>query len=165
MIKRNKVQEKSVSPVRRERAAAPWKNVALGIMCSVILVGGLFNAAKQHFSTVTYSMDNSELQKTKVKLVAEKRKLEVERDEALAPQNVERAGLKIGLKKFSSQDFQFIEAGKTSSSVDNPKTMAENKSKDAADAKSLVTRTVAQKKVDAAKAPVAKEDRVLIARR
>jgi cell division protein FtsL len=109
MATRKQIKERSIERVRRERAPIPWRYFLLSMFCSVILAVGFFNAAKQHFASVDYSMRNSEMRKEREKLEAEKRKLKVERELAGTQSAIEKAGIKMGLKKLDTQDFRYID--------------------------------------------------------
>src|ERR1041384_5044205 len=107
MNNQNRVKERGIEKVKREQAPVPWHYFLMGTICAVIMGIGFFYAAKQHFSSVEYSMKNSEMRKTRQNLEAEQRKLRVEREEVSVPAAIEKAGLKIGLRKYSSGAFQF----------------------------------------------------------
>ena len=128
MATRNQIKERSIEKVRRERAPVPWQYCLVSLACAVILAFGFFFAAKQHFSSIEFGMKNSDMRKAKEKLVADQRKLRAERDEVSSEANIEKAGLKIGLRKFSSDDYQFIDAVKNGDPSDNLK-VADNKTK------------------------------------
>lgn len=163
MATRNQLKERNVEKVRRERAPMPWQYFLLSVTCGLILAFGFFNVAKLHFSTIELSMKNSDMRKAKEKLVADQRKLRVERDEVSSEANIEKAGLKIGLHKLSSDDYQFIDASKTMASVDSDKTT--DKTKTAAPGKTeiaRVTKTVSVRpseteKTDRTRSPEAKQ--------
>jgi hypothetical protein len=118
MATRNQLKERNVEKVSRDRAPIPWQYFLLSIVCGLTLAFGFFYAAKQHFSTIESSMKNSDMRKAKEKLMAEQRKLKVERDEVSSEAYIEKAGMKIGLRKFSSDDYQFIDATRTVAAAD-----------------------------------------------
>lgn len=128
MTKKKPYPERNVEKIKREHAPIPWRYCALSLACAVIMVAGFFFAAKQHFSSVDYSMRNSDMRKAREKLEAQRLKLRVERVEVASPETIEKAGMKIGLKKFTSADFQFIDAAKNISPPENSKTVADMKS-------------------------------------
>jgi hypothetical protein len=152
MATRNQLKERNVEKVRRERAPMPWQYFLLSVVCGLVLAFGFFYAAKQHFSTIESSMKNSDMRKAKEKLVAEQRKLKVERDEVSSEAYIEKAGLKIGLRKFSSDDYQFIDATRNVAGVDHNK-MTADKTKAATDKADLakVTKTVSVRPAESEK--------------
>jgi hypothetical protein len=153
MANRKQIKERTGEKVKREQAPIPWQYFAMGLFCAAIMAFGFFFAAKQHFSSVELSMKNSDMRKAKQNLEAEQRKLRVEREEVSAPATIEKAGLKIGLRKFTSEDFQFIDAARNAFPPDSAKTIADNKSKTAAgknDAAKVV-KTVSVRPIDSEK--------------
>ena len=150
MANRKPIKERTIEKVKREQAPIPWQYFAMGLFCAAIMAFGFFFAAKQHFSSVDLSMKNSEMRKVKQNLEAEQRKLRVEREEVSAPATIERAGLKIGLRKFTSEDFQFIDAARNAVQPDSAKTVADNKSKTPAgkDDTAKIVKTVSVRPVD-----------------
>jgi cell division protein FtsL len=129
MINKKAPKERNVETVSRERAPIPWRYGLLSLLCALILGAGFFFAAKQHFASVDYCMKNSDMRKTREKLEAEQRKLKVEREEVSSPATIEKAGLKMGLKKFTSADFQFIDAVKNIPPAENVRADADSKNK------------------------------------
>ena len=154
MATRNQLKERNVEKVRRERAPIPWQYFLLSVVCGLILACGFFYAAKQHFSTIESSMKSSDMRKAKDKLMAEQRKLKVKRDEVSSEAYIEKAGMKIGLRKFSSDDYQFIDATRTVASVDHDK-VAADKTKTSTDKNDLakVTKTVSVRPAETARRP------------
>ncbi|HEV7644219.1 MAG TPA: hypothetical protein VGO50_09785 [Pyrinomonadaceae bacterium] len=153
MANRKQIKERTSEKVKREQAPIPWQYFAMGLLCAAIMAVGFFFAAKQHFSSVELSMKNSDMRKAKQNLEAEQRKLRVEREEVSAPATIERAGLKIGLRKFTSDDFQFIDAMKNAPQPDSAKTIADNKSKSLTEKNDTVkiVKTVSVRPVDGEK--------------
>jgi hypothetical protein len=150
MATRTQIKERSIAKVRRERAAIPWQYFLVSMSCALVLAAGFFYAAKQHFTTVDYSMRNSDMRKIKEKLEAEQRKLKVEREAVSAPATIEKAGIKMGLVKYTSQDFQYIDpsGNVTSSSIAaNLKKPADAKGKTLAGDKTGVVKTASVKPV------------------
>ncbi len=127
MANKKPYPERNVEKVSREHAPVPWRYCLLSALCAVIMVAGFFFAAKQHFSSVNYSMRNSDMRKAREKLEGEQRRLRVEREEVSSPATIEKAGTKIGLKKFTSADFQFIDAARNISPAENSKPSADGK--------------------------------------
>ena len=155
MATRNQIKERSIEKVRRERAPVPWQYCLIGLLCAVILAFGFFFAAKQHFSSIDLSMKNSKMRETKEKLEADQRKLKAEREGVSSEAAIEKAGLKMGLRKLGSEDYQFIDAAKNITPADNSKTVADNKSNTPAGTdktgSAKVTKTASVRSVDADK--------------
>lgn len=149
--RRHIIKERSIEKVRRERASIPWPFFAASISCGLILTAGFFYAAKQHFATVHYSMRNSEMRVAKEKLEADHRKLTAERATASSDSTIEKAGLKMGLIKFSTYDFRYVDPnGNVTVAIDTKKSPtnatakklpAENKTQTAAGNKNLTAKT------------------------
>jgi cell division protein FtsL len=130
MATRHQIKERTSEKIRRESAPIPWQLGLFGLCCMTILAFGFFFAAKQHFSSIELGMKNSDLRKAKDKLDADQRKLKAERDSVASEAAIEKAGLKIGLRKFTAGDFQFIDST-TTVPGDNSKMVADNKSRSA----------------------------------
>lgn len=160
MATRKQIKERSIERVRRERAPIPWRYFLLSMFCAVILAVGFFNAAKQHFASVDYSMRNSEMRKEREKLEADKRKLKVERELAGAPSTIEKAGFKMGLKKLDTQDFRFIDpsGAVTATAEKATKTTDSNKKTAALAGKNVTTDAKTRPAQSLAAAKVAKND-------
>jgi hypothetical protein len=62
----------------------------------VILVAGFFLAARQHFSSMEYGLQNSRLRRQIDELESEKRKLTVSREVSLSPVELRKAVRRIG---------------------------------------------------------------------
>ncbi len=153
MANRKQIKERTGEKIKREQAPIPLQYFVMGLFCAGIMGVGFFFAAKQHFSSVELSMKNSDMRKIKQNLEAEQRKLRVEREEVSVPATIEKAGLKIGLRKFTSDDFQFIDAMRNASQPDSAKTMADNKSKSAMEKNDTakIVKTVSVRPVDSEK--------------
>lgn len=70
---------------------------ALVLSCVVMVTGGFFVAARQHFSSMDYGMKNSRLRKQVDQLEAEKRRLMLAREISLSPTEIKKAVKKVGL--------------------------------------------------------------------
>jgi hypothetical protein len=98
MKRRNISPNSNKSPVKRERDPLPWRYCILTLVCGLILVGGFFYAARQHFSAIDYSIKNAKLRQQKEKLESEQRQLHLVREIALAPVQIKKAAKKIGCR-------------------------------------------------------------------
>jgi hypothetical protein len=80
----------------------------LTLVCGLILVGGFFYAAQQHFSAIDYSIKNSKLRQQKEDLQAEQRRLYLNREKALTPAEIKKAAKKIGLQEFAASSIEVV---------------------------------------------------------
>jgi hypothetical protein len=73
-----------------------WQYYATATVCCVVLVAGFFFAARQHFSSMEYGLQNSRLRRQLDELQSEKRKLLVTREVSLSPIELRKAVRRIG---------------------------------------------------------------------
>ena len=73
-----------------------WQYYATATVTCVILVAGFFLAARQHFSSMEYGLQNSRLRRQVDELESEKRKLMVSREVSLSPVELRKAVRRIG---------------------------------------------------------------------
>ena len=99
MKKRNYSQSKSVQNVKRERDPIPWRYCLLTLICGLLLVGGFFFAARQHFAAVEFGLKNSKLRKQFEDLNDEKRRLLLAKEIAVSPTEIIKAARKIGFSE------------------------------------------------------------------
>ena len=88
MIKRNNTDQQ---PKPRN-----FRVYALIFVCGLLLIGGIFLAGRQHFSSMDYGMKNSRLRKQIDDLEAEKRRLLLAREISLSPMEIKKAAMKVG---------------------------------------------------------------------
>jgi hypothetical protein len=69
---------------------------AITVACCVVLVAGFFLAARQHFSSMEYGLQNSRLRQQLDELQSEKRKLLVTREVSMSPIELRKAVRRIG---------------------------------------------------------------------
>lgn len=69
---------------------------ATATLCCAVIVAGFFLAAKQHFSSMEYGMQNSRLRRQLDELQSEKRKLLVSREVSMSPVELRKAVRRIG---------------------------------------------------------------------
>ena len=84
--------------VRRSRDATALSRLALLLFCGLVLAGGFVFAAKQHFAAVQYGYENESLRTGRKRLLEENQRLELEKERATAPDKLEPAARKLGLK-------------------------------------------------------------------
>ncbi len=94
--------KKETPTIRRHgQAQAPangrFKIYSLMFVCLLVVVSGFFFAARQHFSSMDYSMRNSKLRKQLDDLQSEKRRLLLAREVSLSPAEIKKAARKLGV--------------------------------------------------------------------
>lgn len=105
MKKRNIPQNKKTARVpRREGDPIPWRYCFLTLICGVILVGGLFLAARQHFSAIDYGIRNARLRQQKENLEAERQRIRLNREITLSPVEIKKAARKIGFREMTASN-------------------------------------------------------------
>jgi hypothetical protein len=108
-MKRRNISHNSGKPqVKRERDPLPWRYCLLTLVCGLILVGGFFYAARQHFSAIDYSIKNAKLRQLKENLQSEQRQLYLAREIAIAPIQIKKAAKKIGLQDFTTNSIEYV---------------------------------------------------------
>jgi predicted nucleic acid-binding protein len=91
---------KKRNPVRNtqaRKAGARSKYLLLAAVCGVIFVASLFFAARQHFSSIEYSIKNAKLRKQIEELEYNKRSLQLTREISLSPAEIKKSAKKLGL--------------------------------------------------------------------
>src|SRR5262245_37884030 len=78
------------------RKAISTKYLLLTAVCGLVLVASFFFAARQHFSSMDYSMQNNKLKKQVEELESDKRRLQLAREVSLSPLEIKKAAKKIG---------------------------------------------------------------------
>jgi hypothetical protein len=77
--------------------AIDTKYLLLTAVCGLVLVASFFFAARQHFSSIDYSMQNNKLKKQVEDLESDKQRLLLAREVSLSPGEIRKAAKKIGL--------------------------------------------------------------------
>jgi hypothetical protein len=88
----------SANPAVAE-GSVPWRYFVLVAVCASVLAAGFFFAARQHFSAMELGIKNSNLRRQLDDLVAEKRRLMLEREVALAPAAIKRTARSLGFRE------------------------------------------------------------------
>lgn len=96
--------------VKRQRDPLPWRYCLLTLVCGLILVGGFFYAARQHFSAMEFGIKNARLRDQKSDLESEQRRLYLSREVSLSPVEIKKAAKKIGLQEFTASSIQFVKS-------------------------------------------------------
>jgi cell division protein FtsL len=84
--------------VRRTRDATALSRLGLLLFCGLILAGGFVFAAKQHFAAVQFGYKNETLRTERKRLLEENQRLALEKERAIAPDKLEPAARRIGLR-------------------------------------------------------------------
>ena len=84
--------------VRRTRDTTALSRLALLLFCGLVLAGGFVFAAKQHFAAVQYGYQNEHLRSERKRLLEEKQRLELDKERVTAPDKLEPAARRLGLK-------------------------------------------------------------------
>lgn len=102
MTRKKISKNKNTAQVRRERDPIPWRYCLLTLLCGLILVGGFFFAARQHFSSIDYGIKNSQLRKQKDELSTVQRQLLLAKEVALSPPEIKKVAKEIGLTEIAA---------------------------------------------------------------
>ena len=84
--------------VRRTRDVTALSRLALLLFSGLILAAGFVFAAKQHFAAVEYGYKNEDLRTERKKLIEENQRLALDRERVTAPDKLEPAARRLGLK-------------------------------------------------------------------
>ena len=117
MSRRNTKTQPKYKQIRRERDPLPWKYCFLTVVCGLILLAGFFGAARQHFVSIEYGIENSKLRKQIDELETERRNLINARETALAPKEILKAAKKYGFTDTVQQAIKYIPTSDTVKSV------------------------------------------------
>jgi hypothetical protein len=92
----------------QRQTGSSWQYYAIAIVCCVVLVAGFFFAARQHFSSMEYGLQNSKLRRQLDELQSEKRRLLLNREVAISPIELRKAIRRIGFVDTPSTQFENI---------------------------------------------------------
>jgi cell division protein FtsL len=84
--------------IRRTRDTTALSRLALLLFCGLVLAGGFVFAAKQHFAAVQFGYENETLRTERKRLLEENQRLALEKERATAPDKLEPAARRLGLK-------------------------------------------------------------------
>lgn len=96
-MRKKKFSKPSVPRVRRSKEPLSWQFFAATIVLGVFLAAGFFAAARQHFSTMEFSIANSDLRDQIEDMRSETRRLTLQKEVALSPYQIKQAARKLGL--------------------------------------------------------------------
>jgi hypothetical protein len=102
------MSRKKISQINKKKAKGqsnpiPWRYCVLTLICGLFLVTGFFLAARQHFSSIDYSIKNSTLRRQLSELEADKRRLILSKEIALSPAEIKRVARKIGFTETANK--------------------------------------------------------------
>jgi cell division protein FtsL len=75
-------------------------------LCGLVLTCGFVYAAQQHFLAIQYGYMSEDLRKERVRLLAEQRRLLLEREQAASPARLEQAARELGMRPVSSAQIE-----------------------------------------------------------
>jgi len=84
--------------VRRTRDTSALSRLSLLLFCGLVLAGGFVFAAKQHFAAVQFGYENESLRTERKRLLEENQRLALEKERVTAPDKLEPAARRLGLK-------------------------------------------------------------------
>jgi hypothetical protein len=84
--------------VRRARDANALSRLALLLFSGLILAGGFVFAAKQHFAAVQFGYKSEDLRTERKRLLEENQRLALDKERVTAPDKLEPAARRLGLK-------------------------------------------------------------------
>jgi hypothetical protein len=106
---------------KHERDPIPWRYCLLTLICGLILVGGFFWAARQHFSAMDYGIKNAKLRQSKNSLESEQRRLYLTKEISLSTDEIKKAAKKIGLQDLTARSFEMVSFQKSPDSSSTAK--------------------------------------------
>ena len=80
----------------REIGPLPWRYFVVIAICGGVLAAGFFLAARQHFDSMQFGMNNSQLRKQLEDLESENRRLLLAREVALSPAEITKTARNLG---------------------------------------------------------------------
>jgi predicted nucleic acid-binding protein len=154
MKKRNPVRNRQA-----RKAGARSKYLILAAVCGVIFVASLFFAARQHFSSIEYSIKNAKLRKQIEELEYNKRHLQLTREISLSPAEIKKSAKKLGLVDISDSPAPVLPV--STAAVETPKSSKTAESAKPAEAPKLVQKTVQSSPLVAMVRKIEKKDPLL----
>ncbi len=103
MNQRKISQTNQKKKTKRGGNSIPWRYRVLTLTCGLLLITGFFFAARQHFSSIDYSIKNSRLRRQLDELEAEKRRLLLAKEIALSPAEIKKVAKKIGFTETANK--------------------------------------------------------------
>lgn len=112
-MKSRKIQTTRKPLIKREREQVSLKYIAIASVCGIILAAGFFGAARQHFASINYGINNSKLKKQVDELKSEQRRLQLSKEIALSPAEIKKSAKRIGFTEMTANNIQTFSAEKT----------------------------------------------------
>jgi hypothetical protein len=162
MKKRNVPQNKKNAHVpRREGDPIPWRYCFLTLICGVLLVGGFFLAARQHFSAIDYGIRNAKLRQQKDNLEAEQQRFKLQKEITLSPAEIKKAARKMGFREMTASNIDTSNRKDAEKSKPNPANQPQgaNANKETAKTENKEDKKIAKTAKEDAKKPEAKPDK------
>jgi len=106
---KNTIPATSITRPQRPKASN-WQYYAVATLCCTVLVAGFFFAARQHFSSMEYGLQNSKLRRQLDELQSEKRRLLLNREVAISPVELKKSIRRIGFVDTPSSQAETIRA-------------------------------------------------------
>jgi len=154
MKKRNLTRTKQMKA--KGHGASYRKYFLLTAVCGAAVVVSLFFAARQHFSSIDYSMQNNKMKKQIEELESDKKRLLLAREVSLSPMEIKKAAKKIGFFDVAQAETVVLKPGPSDQAIKPTKIVAVK----AADAPKLVQKTVQSTAINVADKPKAVEKTV-----
>ncbi len=102
MNRKKTTKTRNLQNVKREGDPIPWRYCLLTLVCGLILVGGFFFAARQHFFSIDYGIKNSQLKKQKDELETAQRQLLIDKEFALSPAAIKKVAKEYGFTEVAA---------------------------------------------------------------
>lgn len=106
---KNTIPATSITRPQRPKASN-WQYYCVATLCCAVLVAGFFFAARQHFSSMEYGLQNSKLRHALDELQSEKRRLLLNREIAISPVELKKAVRRIGFMDTPANQAMTIKA-------------------------------------------------------
>lgn len=133
MSRKKTSKNRNPQNVKREGDPIPWRYCLLTLVCGLLLVGGFFFAARQHFSSIDYGIKNSQLKKQKDELETAQRQLLIDKEFALSPISIKKVAKEYG--------FTEVAASVESLYTENKDTKVKPKTEKISDTKTVVKKS------------------------
>lgn len=105
MKKRNLARNRHTT---KKSSANYSKYLLLSSLCGVVLVGSFFFAARQHFSSIDFSIKNAKLRKQVEELESDKRRWQLAREISLSPSEIKKAAKRIGFFELADSSVEVV---------------------------------------------------------
>ena len=76
------------------------------LVCGLLLVVGFFGAARQHFASIDYGIENSKLKKQIEELKSEQVRFKLAKEVALSPAEIKKSAKKMGFTEMTASNIQ-----------------------------------------------------------